>query len=118
MNMQAVIPFPQTHPMEHYPMKRFIPSASLAAAIAFALSACAAQSTAPANASAPIDVSAPAAPPMVGGDRDAHGCIGSAGYAWCEQTQQCERPWELAKQKGFANSALSYEQFCRNNSAK
>ncbi|WP_236655011.1 hypothetical protein [Burkholderia pyrrocinia] len=81
-------------------MKRFIPSA------------------APANASAPIDASAPAAPPMVGGDRDAHGCIGSAGYAWCEQTQQCERPWELAKQKGFANSAEAYEQFCRNDSAK
>ncbi|GAU05658.1 hypothetical protein BSLA_02f4103 [Burkholderia stabilis] len=55
---------------------------------------------------------------MVGGDRDAHGCIGSAGYAWCEQTQQCERPWELAKQKGFANSAQAYEQFCRNNSAR
>ncbi|MPV65275.1 hypothetical protein [Burkholderia sp. BE17] len=95
-------------------MKRFIPSVSIAAALAcaFALSACAAQS------SAPADSSAPAAPPMVGGDRDAHGCIGSAGYAWCEQTQQCERPWELAKKQGFANSALSYEQFCRNNSAK
>ncbi|NTX26277.1 hypothetical protein HT746_03825 [Burkholderia pyrrocinia] len=93
-------------------MKRFIRSVSLAAAIAFALSACAAQS------SAPADSSAPAAPPRVGGDRDAHGCIGSAGYAWCEQTQQCERPWELAKQKGFANSAQAYEQFCRNTSAK
>ncbi|WP_175917306.1 hypothetical protein [Burkholderia pyrrocinia] len=89
-------------------MKRFTSSASVAAALAcaFALSACAAQS------------SAPATPPMVGGDRDAHGCIGSAGYAWCEQTQQCERPWELAKQKGFANSAQAYEQFCRNTSAK
>ncbi|QVN22789.1 hypothetical protein [Burkholderia pyrrocinia] len=93
-------------------MKRFIRSVSLAVAIAFALSACAAQS------SAPADSSAPAAPPRVGGDRDAHGCIGSAGYAWCEQTQQCERPWELAKQKGFANSAQAYEQFCRNTSAK
>ncbi|WP_193101757.1 hypothetical protein [Burkholderia sp. Z1] len=95
-------------------MKRITSSASLVAALAcaFALSACAAQS------SAPADSSAPAAPPMVGGDRDAHGCIGSAGYAWCEQTQQCERPWELAKQKGFANSAQAYEQFCRNAAAK
>ncbi|KAF1036408.1 MAG: hypothetical protein GAK33_03967 [Burkholderia lata] len=95
-------------------MKRFIPSASLAAtlACAFALSACAAQSTPPAQSSAP------AAPPMVGGDRDAHGCIGSAGYSWCEATQQCERPWELAKQKGFANSAQAYDQFCRNAAAK
>ncbi|WP_419688115.1 hypothetical protein ACN22W_29125 [Burkholderia theae] len=95
-------------------MTRITSSASLVAALAcaFALSACAAQS------SAPADSSAPAAPPMVGGDRDAHGCIGSAGYAWCEQTRQCERPWELAKQKGFANSAQAYEQFCRNAAAK
>ncbi|VWC79908.1 putative lipoprotein [Burkholderia lata] len=95
-------------------MKRFLPSVSLAAtlACACALSACAAPSAPPAQSPAP------AAPPMVGGDRDSHGCIGSAGYSWCEQTQQCERPWELAKQKGFANSALAYEQFCRNNVAK
>ncbi|WP_347468980.1 hypothetical protein [Burkholderia stagnalis] len=87
-------------------MKRFIPSVSLAAAIVFALSACAAQPTPPAQSSAPI----------VGGDRDAHGCIGSAGYAWCESTRQCERPWELAKQKGFANSAEAFAQYCRSGS--
>lgn len=34
-------------------------------------------------------------PPMVGGDKDAHGCIASAGYAWCANKQQCVRPWEL-----------------------
>ncbi|VWC83503.1 putative lipoprotein [Burkholderia contaminans] len=103
-------------------MKRLLPSASLAAiACALALSACAAQSTGPAAASAPAEAAAPPAPPappMPGSDRDSHGCIPSAGYSWCEQTQQCERPWELAKQKGFANSALAYEQFCRNNFAK
>lgn len=33
-------------------------------------------------------------PPLVGGDRDAHGCIGSAGYSWCEIKQKCLRPWE------------------------
>jgi len=32
--------------------------------------------------------------PVVGGDRDAHGCIGSAGYSWCEVKQKCLRPWE------------------------
>ena len=32
--------------------------------------------------------------PLVGGDRDSHGCIGSAGYLWSEQKQQCVRPWE------------------------
>ncbi|MFA6097828.1 MAG: hypothetical protein WC788_09485 [Candidatus Paceibacterota bacterium] len=32
--------------------------------------------------------------PLVGGDRDEHGCIGSAGYSWCEQKQKCLRIWE------------------------
>jgi hypothetical protein len=32
---------------------------------------------------------------IVGGDRDEHGCIPSAGYSWCEELQQCIRPWEV-----------------------
>ncbi len=32
--------------------------------------------------------------PIVGGDRDEHGCIGSAGYSWCEAKQKCLRVWE------------------------
>ena len=32
--------------------------------------------------------------PIVGGDKDSHGCIGSAGYLWCEEKQKCLRPWE------------------------
>ncbi|MGU7814816.1 hypothetical protein [Burkholderia sp. AW49-1] len=109
-------------------MKHLISSASLAAMIAcaLALGACATPPASP----LPPDVAGPdtrasqtaqtaqAAPPVVGGDRDAHGCIGSAGYAWCERTQLCERPWELAKAHGFANSAQGYEQFCRNGSSK
>lgn len=31
---------------------------------------------------------------IVGGDRDTHGCIGSAGYSWCEAKQKCLRIWE------------------------
>ncbi len=31
---------------------------------------------------------------LVGGDRDEHGCIGSAGYSWCEAKSECLRPWE------------------------
>ena len=31
---------------------------------------------------------------MVGSDTDAHGCIGSAGYVWCNVTQECMCPWE------------------------
>jgi hypothetical protein len=32
--------------------------------------------------------------PIVGGDRDAYGCIPSAGYQWCEVKQKCIRSWE------------------------
>jgi hypothetical protein len=32
--------------------------------------------------------------PIVGNDRDEHGCIPSAGYSWCEEKQKCIRPWE------------------------
>ncbi len=55
--------------------------------------------------------STPSASP-VGGDVDAHGCRASAGYRWCEQSQQCERPWELAQAKGFPNSQEGFEQYC------
>jgi len=31
---------------------------------------------------------------LLGGDRDEYGCIGSAGYSWCEKKKKCLRPWE------------------------
>jgi len=34
--------------------------------------------------------------PVVGGDKDEHGCIGSAGYMWCEPKNKCLRIWEEA----------------------
>lgn len=33
---------------------------------------------------------------IVGNDRDEHGCIGSAGYSWCEEKEKCLRVWEEA----------------------
>lgn len=33
-------------------------------------------------------------PIRLGGDSDEHGCIGSAGYSWCEAKQKCLRIWE------------------------
>lgn len=33
-------------------------------------------------------------PPIVGGDKDEHGCIGSAGYQWCANKNKCLRIWE------------------------
>ena len=50
---------------------------------------------------------------MVGADRDAHGCIGSAGYSWCEKTARCERPWELALKENVELSAHQFSQFCQ-----
>lgn len=31
---------------------------------------------------------------LVGGDVDEYGCIPSAGFTWCEESQECYRPWE------------------------
>ena len=49
---------------------------------------------------------------LVGSDSDAHGCIASAGYSWCERTNQCERPWELAALEGFNNTEEAYNNYC------
>ena len=54
----------------------------------------------------------------VGSDRDAHGCIPSAGYRWCASTNQCERPWELAKEKGFEPTSEAFEQYCQSNTQR
>jgi len=35
-------------------------------------------------------------PTMVGNDRDAYGCIGSAGYSWDMNLKRCIRPWEIS----------------------
>ena len=48
----------------------------------------------------------------VGADRDEHGCIASAGYAWCARTDSCERPWELAKKEGFENTPERFSDYC------
>ena len=32
--------------------------------------------------------------PIIGGDKDSHGCLPSAGYSWCEAKQKCLRVWE------------------------
>lgn len=33
-------------------------------------------------------------PPLIGGQKDAHGCLIAAGYSWCESKQKCLRIWE------------------------
>ena len=36
----------------------------------------------------------PTSAPVLGGDTDTHGCIGSAGYSWDVVLNTCARPWE------------------------
>jgi hypothetical protein len=55
------------------------------------------------------------AKPLVGGDRDANGCISSAGYRWCAKLQQCVRPWELAAEQDFENNEEQFSAFCADN---
>lgn len=62
------------------------------------------ESKAPAPAAAPI---------VVGGDKDAHGCKASAGYAWCARENACVRPWELAREKGFELESDGFERYCK-----
>jgi uncharacterized lipoprotein YbaY len=47
-----------------------------------------------------------------GADRDEHGCIGSAGYSWCAKEEKCVRPWELAREKGFASTEEAFRAYC------
>jgi len=47
----------------------------------------------PANSSNNVAVNTTPGP-VLGGDRDEHGCIPSAGYTWCEAKQNCLRTWE------------------------
>ncbi|MFH0840535.1 MAG: hypothetical protein V1865_00910 [bacterium] len=43
------------------------------------------------NAEKPVDSSDQQ---IIGGQRDEHGCLGPAGYSWCEASQKCLRVWE------------------------
>ena len=50
----------------------------------------------------------------LGSDRDAHGCITSAGYRWCASEIGCKRPWELAEEKGFDATPEAFDEYCQN----
>ena len=49
--------------------------------------------------------------PIVGNDRDAHGCIGSAGYTWCEAKQKCLRTWEEPCQTPQADATAGWKTY-------
>lgn len=48
------------------------------------------ESSIPGDVVAAVPVTAPA----VGGNRDRHGCLLTAGYVWCPGASQCVRLWE------------------------
>jgi hypothetical protein len=48
----------------------------------------------------------------VGGDRDEHGCIGSAGYSWCAVKNKCLRTWEENCGKDQAFCTAIYQPVC------
>lgn len=99
---------------------RMLACAMLSSVLVIAVPACApppptpqdADPATPAAAPATDTAGAPTPPAMPGSDRDAHGCIGSAGYSWCARTAQCERPWELAEREGFDNEADAFAAWC------
>jgi hypothetical protein len=57
-----------------------------------------------------VDQDQPPAPTVnkpVGGDTDAHGCLGPAGYSWCDPKSKCLRVWEEACYTGI-NQEIQY----------
>lgn len=51
-----------------------------------------------------IDTSTNTPSNIVGGDKDIHGCLGSAGYTWCAVKNKCLRIWEEECEKTPINS--------------
>ncbi|MFH0773677.1 MAG: hypothetical protein V1922_05195 [bacterium] len=47
---------------------------------------------------------------IAGNDADKHGCIGSAGYSWCEAKQKCLRSWEETCEKTSENDTELIKQ--------
>lgn len=40
-----------------------------------------------------VVIQADGARPLIGGNMDEHGCLGTAGYTWDQNNQACVRPW-------------------------
>lgn len=55
--------------------------------------------------------------PLLGGDRDEHGCIGSAGYSWCASANKCLRPWEevCAGELNFFETGVAVKEAAKTN---
>lgn len=54
-------------------------------------------------------------PQLVGGDRDSHDCIGSAGYSWCEPKSKCLRIWEEGCPAPTDQEEITAALYAKNN---
>ncbi len=52
---------------------------------------------------------------QLGGDRDEHGCIPSAGYSWCESKKKCLRNWEESCPTEDDNELIKQALFKKNS---
>ena len=93
---KAIFSFPSFAPGESktitYSVARWARTSSLANFTIYSMSA-----KAPVAAPQPPAQNATQPPKnetVVGNDRDSHGCIGSAGYTWCEAKKKCLRTWK------------------------
>lgn len=64
------------------------------AAVAIGIAACNNSTSTPQNTETEITTLAEQMP-SVGGDRDEHGCIGSAGQSWSQLLEECVQVFEL-----------------------
>ncbi len=72
------------------------------------------KSNTPTSPTAPI-TSEPTPSNKLGGDRDAHGCIPSAGYSWCESKKKCLRNWEEGCPSEDDGELIKQALFKKNN---
>jgi hypothetical protein len=104
----------QSAPMQPAARNAAAPTPAVATATAAAPTAIPVSQTADAasesRAASPLDETPSA--PILGKRADAHGCKPSTGHAWCERTKSCERPWELALQRGFENTQDGWHAYC------
>jgi len=71
----------------------------------------------PPYVAAPMNQNNPGgAVPMPGSDRDAHGCIPSAGYTWCEAQSTCLRPFEITCLNIYTENFPPYNFIDKNGS--
>ncbi|MGP1479651.1 MAG: hypothetical protein ACTTJI_08190 [Capnocytophaga sp.] len=76
------------------------------AAVAIGIAACNNSTSTPQNTETEITTLAEQMP-SVGGDRDEHGCIGSAGQSWSQLLQECVQVFELGTRLDPVNTTES-----------